>query len=93
MALQTEHLYIVKDEHILSGEPIIKETRTSVRAVVELWRLGYAPEEIAHELPHLRLASIFDALSYYTDHQDEINSYIEQNMVPDNLVDPRAKQR
>lgn len=34
------HRYIVRDERILGGEPIIEGTRTPVRAVAELWRLG-----------------------------------------------------
>ncbi len=40
MMQTTEHLYIVTDEQILSGEPIIRGTRTPVRAIVELWRQG-----------------------------------------------------
>jgi uncharacterized protein (DUF433 family) len=91
MVQSTEHLYIVRDEHILSGEPIIKETRTSVRAIVETWRMGIAPEEILKGLPHLRLAQVFDALSYYSDHQDEINTYIERNGIPDDLIDPLVR--
>ena len=93
METQTEHYYIVKDDLILGGEPIIKGTRTPVRAVIELWRLGYVPEEIPREQPHLSLAAVFDALSYYSDHQDEVNWHIERNRVPDDLVDPRAKER
>jgi uncharacterized protein (DUF433 family) len=93
MAIQTEHCYIVKDDWILHGEPIIKGTRTPVRAVVELWRLGYAPGEVVRALPHLTLAAVFDALSYYSDHQEEINDYIRRNRVPDELIDPRAKER
>jgi uncharacterized protein (DUF433 family) len=60
----TEHRYIINDDQILSGEPIIKGTRTPVRAIVEMWRLGVRPEEIPHRLPHLTLAQVFDALSY-----------------------------
>ena len=86
MSTATEHLYITNSDQILSGEPIIKGTRTPVRAIVELWRQGTAPEEISRHLPHLKLAQIFDALSYYSDHQDEINEHIERNRVPDNLV-------
>ena len=93
MVTKTAHVYVVKDDRILGGEPIIVGTRTPVRAVIELWRLGYAPEEMAKELPHLGLAAIFDSLSYYSDNQKEINEYIERNRVPDDLVDPRAKQR
>jgi uncharacterized protein (DUF433 family) len=91
MSAATEHLYIVKDEKILSGEPIIKDTRTPVRAVVELWRMGVAAEEITHHLPHLTQAQVFDALSYYSDHTDEINRHIERNRVPDELIDPRVR--
>src|SRR5271166_4104381 len=58
----TEHCYVVTDDRILSGEPIIKGTRTPVRAIVENWRLGIAPEEIPSHLPHLTLAQVFDAL-------------------------------
>ena len=59
----TEHCYIVKDSDILSGEPIIRGTRTPVRAIIETWRLGVSPEEMPKGLPHLTLAQIFDALS------------------------------
>ena len=91
MSTATEHLYIVKDERILSGEPIIKGTRTPVRAIVELWRMGVAPEEVTRHLPHLTQAQVFDALSYYSDHQDEINRHIERNRAPDELIDPRLR--
>jgi len=91
MAIATGHCYITADERILGGEPIIKGTRTPVRAVVELWRLGTPPEEISHHLPHLTLAQVFDALIYYSDHQEEINKYIEKNRIPDDLIDPLAK--
>ena len=87
----TEHCYIVTDDHILSGEPIIKGTRTPVRAIVELWRLGVAPEEIPNHLPHLTLAQVFDALSYYSDHQDEINAHLERNRISEELIDPLVK--
>ena len=87
----TEHCYIVTDEQILSGEPIIKGTRTPVRAIVETWRLGVLPEEIPCHLSHLTLAQVFDALSYYSDHQAEINAYIERNRIPDELIDPLVK--
>jgi uncharacterized protein (DUF433 family) len=91
MTTSTDHLYIVRDDAILSGEPIIKGTRTPVRAVVETWRLGVAAEDIVTHMPHLTLAQVFDALSYFADHQGEIMGYIEKNHVPDDLIDPRTK--
>jgi len=83
MTTQTEHPYVVKEDNMLRGEPIIKGTRTPVRAIVENWRLGYLPEQTVTELPHLTLAAVFDALSYYCDHRDEIDEYIERNRVTD----------
>lgn len=88
MTTATEHFYVVSDSEILSGEPIVKGTRTPVRAIVELWRQGVAPEEISDHLPHLTLAQVFDALSYYSDHTDEINAHIERNRVPAELLHP-----
>lgn len=81
-----EQQYIVRNDGILSGEPIIQGTRTPVRAIVELWRLGVAPEEIPLRLPHLTLAQVFAALSYYSDHQTEIHEYIERNHIPEELA-------
>lgn len=86
MATATEHLYITRSDQILGGEPIIRGTRTPVRAIVELWRDGTAPEEICKHLPHLNLAQVFDALSYYSDHQDEINAHIERNRIAEDLT-------
>ena len=88
---RTEHLYVVTDDRILKSEPIIVGTRTPVRAIVELWRQGIAPETIPGRLPHLTLAQVFDALSYYSDHQDEINQYFERNRIPDALIDPLVR--
>jgi uncharacterized protein (DUF433 family) len=91
MTIATEHLYIVTDEKILSGEPIIKGTRTPVRAIVEIWHMGALAEEIPKRLPHLTLAQVFDALSYYGDHQGEVNAHIERNRIPESLIDPLVK--
>ncbi|NER49099.1 MAG: DUF433 domain-containing protein [Symploca sp. SIO1A3] len=91
MVQVTDYLYVVRDDQILHNEPIIKGTRTPVRAVVETWRMGVPPEEITIGMPHLTLAQVFGALTYYSDHQNEINQYIEQNKIPDELIDPLVK--
>jgi uncharacterized protein (DUF433 family) len=93
MTTVTGHRYIVNDHQILGGEPIILGTRTPVRAVVETWRLGVAAEEIPRALPHLTLAQVFDALSYYSDHQEEINGHIERNRISSHLIDPLVSGR
>ncbi|MDP2168273.1 MAG: DUF433 domain-containing protein [Thermodesulfovibrionales bacterium] len=91
MGTVAEYKYVVKDKKILGGEPVIKGTRTPVRAVVENWRLGLSPEEIVIHMPHLTLAQVFEALSYYSDYQKEINGYIEKNKIPASKVHPSLK--
>ncbi len=83
--------YVTRNSEILSREPIITGTRTSVRAIVGLWQQDITPEEILNHLPHLTLAQVFDTLSFYLDHQAEIDEYIERNQVPDELVHPSVK--
>lgn len=87
------HPYVICTPDLLKGEPVIRGTKTSVRALVELWRIGIPPEEIPIHLPHITLAQVFDALSYYLDHQEEINHYIAINRVPDEQIHPLVKSR
>lgn len=79
-----DHPYIESISDVLGGEPVVKGTRTPVRAIVERWKFGESVEEITRSLPHLRLAHIFDALGYYDDHREEVEKYIELNRVPTN---------
>jgi uncharacterized protein (DUF433 family) len=89
MTVGTEHRYIVRDDD--SGEPLIVGTRVPVRAIVELWRFSAAPEEIPAHLSHLTLAQVFDAPSYYADHQAKIQQYSDWNQVPDDIAHPLAR--
>jgi len=93
MTTATGHRCIVSDDPIVGAEPSIRGTRTPVRAIVETWRMGVAAEEIPNGLPHLTLAQVFDALSYYSDHQEEINAAIERNRIPDDRIDPLVANR
>jgi uncharacterized protein (DUF433 family) len=87
----TNHPYIVRNDGILNGAPIVNGTRTPVRAIAELWKFGVSPEEIAVRLPHLTLAQVFDALSYYQEQQVAIDEDIARNRVPDHQIDPRLR--
>ena len=81
MTVATEHPYVIRDQEILGGEPIIKGSRTPVRSIVEWWKFGATPEEIMENLPHLSLSQIFDALSFYADHRSEIEQHISENKI------------
>ncbi len=90
MESTTMYEYIARREEVLGGEPIIQETRTPVRAIVEEWRRGTPPEEIPDGMPHLKLAQVFSALAYYSDHRDEINVQIERNRISEAQIGTRV---
>ncbi len=74
--LKIEHPYIERKKEIGGGRPIIRDTRTSVKNLVIYYKMGYTPEEIQYELPHLSLAQVHDAISYYYDNKKEIDKEI-----------------
>jgi uncharacterized protein (DUF433 family) len=78
---RTEHPHIVRDMDVAGGEPFIVGTKTSVRHVVLLYRAGQEPEEIARTY-HVLLAEVYDAISYYYDHETEISRYIMYEDAP-----------
>ena len=71
---KTEHPYIVKIKDICGGRPVIKGTRITVWLVANLFKQGCSPEEILATYPHLTPAAVYDALSYYFDHKEEIEA-------------------
>jgi uncharacterized protein (DUF433 family) len=76
---QTEHPHIVRVEGISSGRPIIAGTRISVRHIAQSYKAGDTVEEILQAHPHLKAAAVYDAISYYLDHQAEIEQEIADN--------------
>lgn len=91
MDTSVQYRYIESKTGVVGGEPIIKGTRTPVRSIVLKRRLGYEPEEIVQALPHLTLAQVFEALSYYSDNQREIDEYIDRNHIPNELIHPLVR--
>lgn len=63
-----------------NGTARIGNTRVSVMDIV-LDRLayGWSPEEIHFQHPHLSLAQIHAALSWYYDHQSEMDAEIDRD--------------
>mgnify|MGYP001426169834 CR=1 FL=1 len=74
----TEHPHIVRSA-ASRGEPVVAGAGISVRAIVELMRLYADPVRVGEALPDLSLGQIYDALSYYHDHQEEVEGWITRN--------------
>lgn len=88
MDTKVQYRYITSVPGVQGGEPVIRGTRTPVRTIVQNWRLGYSPEEIVGGLPHLTLAQVHEAMSYFYDNQEEIEELIEKHKVPQELIHP-----
>ena len=75
--VQTEHPHIVRRDGVCGGEPVIDGLRVAVRHVAALHLRGEAIPDIA-EAPNITEAQVFHALSYYSDHRDEITALMAQ---------------
>jgi uncharacterized protein (DUF433 family) len=78
---ETTYRYLTRVPGVQGGRPIIKGTRTPIRSIVGYYKLGLTVEEMLEGLPHLTAAQIYEALSYYHDHVDEIEQEIDENRV------------
>jgi uncharacterized protein (DUF433 family) len=70
--------YIERREGVVGGEPVIVDTRISVRDVVLYWREYGDVDEIADALD-IPIAAINAALAYYDRHKNEIDRYIRED--------------
>jgi len=61
------------------GIPWISGANTKVvEVVLDKMAYGWSPEEMHRQHPHLSMAQIHAALSYYYEHQDEVDADIER---------------
>ncbi|MEO6162527.1 MAG: DUF433 domain-containing protein [Candidatus Binatia bacterium] len=80
LADKIAHPYIVSHKDYCGGSPIIKGTKFPVRSVVNyVLRQGLSPEEDRWRFTHLTLAQVYDALSYYYDHKEDIDRELRDN--------------
>jgi len=79
MLSQTAYAHIVIDDE---GVPYLAGTETKViELVLDRLAYGWSAEEMHLQHPHLSLGQIHSALSYYWDHQDELDEDIQRRLV------------
>ncbi len=54
----------------------VGDSRVTLDVVVDYWRSGLRPEDIARGLTTLSLADILGALAYYHRHRSEVDVYL-----------------
>jgi len=62
------------DEH---GVVRVGNTRVLFALVVRSFRRGHTPEEIVRQYTTLSLADTYGAVSYYLQHQNQVEDYLE----------------
>ena len=65
---------ITRSPEIREGRPRIDGTGVTVHRIALWYKLGYNPEEIVSQIPHLTIAQVFAALTYYHANRDEIEA-------------------
>lgn len=71
---QYKHPYITSNKKVRGGEPVISGTGIQVLDIAIRYEvMGMIPEDIMVAFPHLTLAQVHDALSYYYEHKREID--------------------
>jgi uncharacterized protein (DUF433 family) len=75
-SISREHIEISPE--VCGGKPCIAGTRIRVQDVYVWHELhGQSADEIVSNFPHIALADVHAALSYYWDHKDEIHQQMK----------------
>jgi len=61
-----------------TGTIRVGESRITLDVLLQYWRMGMKPEDIARGLDTIALADVHGALAYYLRHQAEIDDYLHR---------------
>lgn len=80
ISAQIEHPHVTRRADLAGGAPVIAGTKFPVRSVVRyILKQGFTAEELVEDFPQLSLPKIYDALSYYYDHREEMDKEMSEN--------------
>ena len=78
--LAPKHAYVEVIARAGGDQAVIKGTRIAISMIIGYLNLGETPESLVTEvMPHLNLAQIYDAISYYHNHKEEIDEELAKN--------------
>ena len=84
--IKAEHPYITRKAGVCGGKPIIKGTRIKVSQVAIYYKkMAYTPDDIVQAHPHLTLAQVHDALSYYENIEDIDRQIAEERQMVEEM--------
>ena len=83
---QTVPLTLTRD-----GTIRITESRVSLDSIVHHFELGATAEQIAQKFPSLPLADIYAAITYYLNHREAVEEYLQQQEAEADVIQQRIE--
>jgi uncharacterized protein (DUF433 family) len=81
MAVMTPYFHIELNDE---GVPMISGTTMKVvELVLDHLAYGWSPEELRYQHPYLTMGQVYSALAYYSDHQEELDRFIDRHLEQD----------
>jgi uncharacterized protein (DUF433 family) len=56
----------------------VGKTRVTLDTVVAVFKQGATPEEIVYRYPSLKLADVYATIGFYLNHQQDVETYLQQ---------------
>ncbi len=74
---------VVTDEPVplktdIDGVVRVGKTRITLDIVIKTFQNGATAEEIVYRYPSLKLADVYTTISFYLNHQQEVETYLQQ---------------
>jgi uncharacterized protein (DUF433 family) len=60
------------------GVVLVGNTRVTLDTVIAVFNQGTTAEEIVYRYPSLRLADVYATIGFYLNHQQEVETYLQQ---------------
>lgn len=60
------------------GEFYVGDSRVTAHTIVANWKRGASPEQIQAAFPSLPLVAIYGAITYYLEHQAELDAHFRE---------------
>ena len=78
--IATAYRYLVCNPSVCGGRTVVEGTRIGVHDVVGMILNGAHVPDVVRSYPDLTAAQVYECLSYYEDHRDEIDSTVAEQM-------------
>ncbi|HMO53246.1 MAG TPA: DUF433 domain-containing protein [Tepidiformaceae bacterium] len=66
---------------VCGGSPVLKGTRMPVKAIAARHKMGWTPETVIEQFPHLDVAAVYAAFAYYFANKAEVEADLELDRI------------